>query len=102
MNEKKAPKAVKETEVAEKVETAETVEAPQVTVKVEENAKAPDGKQRIRIRLKPSTTRSSTNQLSKSLRLLCAQVRQLLDQFHFLLKRLFIRLLRAHTSSKRS
>ena len=52
MAEKKAPKAVKETEVAEKVETAETVEAPQVTVKVEENAKAPDGKQRIRIRLK--------------------------------------------------
>ena len=52
MAEKKAPKAVKETEVAEKVETSETVEAPQVTVKVEENAKAPDGKQRIRIRLK--------------------------------------------------
>lgn len=51
MAEKKAPKTVKKTEVVEKVDVAETTE-PQVTVKVDETVKTPDGKQRIRIRLK--------------------------------------------------
>jgi len=38
-------------DVVEKVEAVKTVE-PQVAVKVDENVKAPEGKQRIRIRLK--------------------------------------------------
>lgn len=57
MAEKKTPKTPKVSEDVEKVETTEPVETvevevPQVTVKVDESAKAPDGKQRIRIRLK--------------------------------------------------
>lgn len=54
MADTKKPKAVKDTKVVEKVEAVKAVKPaePQVTIKVDENTKAPDGKQRIRIRLK--------------------------------------------------